>query len=280
MLPPKRNNKRAPLLLFLLTNQQSQHVELLLASIASNCNIILQQTQRRKMTSIALLLIGNSYTNRNGLTGILQSFFEEEEEEEEEEEVGSFVERAPNGLRFVDHANDASTPGTQLINYTLLHETIPWNWVFLQEQSQLGGGSRQTQTRQAALFLNKKIVQVNPLAETVFFMPWGQRQGDPENPDFYLDFSTMNVRSKEGYRQYAQDSTTTAPPVDRTYLFSSVGLALQRIYEQDLAQSGTDPAFNTTSNFYKLYVSGGSHPSLEGSYLLDCLCALSDHDET
>jgi len=119
----------------------------------------------------------------------------------------------------------------------------------------------------SAVDLYTVVQAASPLGLVVWMMTWGRRNGDPNNIRFYPDFLSMNARLETGYRQYA-NATSVQDPAS---IFAPVGLAFQFIYETDLQERGTDPANDISSNFYQLYNSDGSHPSIYGSYLAACV---------
>jgi len=205
-----------------------------------------------------LLFIGNSYLNSNNLLGMLKSMLEESGAYNT---AGSaFEQYVPGGYQFFMHQNDAVTEGSTLNNF--LDGDTPWSWVVLQEQSQVGG-FWQSGSLSAAVSLDAAIHEASPDGQTIFFMTWGRRNGDPQNPSIYPNFLAMNARLEMGYRQYV-----SATPGS---LFAPVGLAFLYIYEMDQSDGIADPANDASSLFYSLYAADGSHPSRKGSYLAACV---------
>jgi len=207
-----------------------------------------------------LLFIGNSYLASNNLLGMLESMLEESGDFLTSQSA-VFEQYVPGGYHFSSHASDAATAGSTLFNF--LNGGTQWNWVVLQEQSQMGG-SYQEASVSAAVSLDAAFHAASPNAQTVFFMTWGRRNGDPMNTALYPNFEVMNERLETGYRQYvsATPGSVLAP----------VGLAFEYIYELDQVVFGiADPATEASSLFYNLYSSDGSHPSSHGSYLAACV---------
>jgi len=138
-----------------------------------------------------------------------------------------------------------------------------WDWVVLQDQSQVPGlpqsHSQWQASRDGAIILDEIIAAGG--AETLFLLTWGRRDGDSGNPDRYPDFLTMQEHLTEGYLAYAEACATDgeAPWV------IPAGHAWRTIH-QDLTDTGVDPTDGDTT-FTALYDGDGSHPSSAGSYL-------------
>lgn len=138
-----------------------------------------------------------------------------------------------------------------------------WDWVVLQDQSQVPGfpqsNSQWQASRDGALILDE-IIQAGG-AETVFLLTWGRRDGDSGNPSRYPDYLTMQDHLTEGYLAYA---AACAADGSQPWIIPA-GHAWRTIH-QDLVDASQDPADGDTS-FTALYSSDGSHPSPAGSYL-------------
>ena len=138
-----------------------------------------------------------------------------------------------------------------------------WDWVVLQDQSQVPGFSQthsQWQaSRDGAVILDEIIATGG--AETLFLLTWGRRDGDSGNPDRFPDFLTMQEHLTEGYLAYAE---ACAADGEAPWVIPA-GHAWRTIH-QDLTDAGVDPTDGDTT-FTALYSSDGSHPSPAGSYL-------------
>lgn len=207
-----------------------------------------------------LLFVGNSYTLFNDLNLTVASLMEAR---------GGDVltaRLAGGGMTLSQHYANAQEEGTDWHAALLSPEQL-WDWVFLQEQSQIPGfpasSSYVTESVAAAQGLDGLIAAKE--AETVFLMTWGRRNGDSQNPDRYPDFSTMQGHLTEGYLRYQAETATP----DRPTWVAPVGLAFAYVHDS-LLEAGNDPLAEE-SMFWTLYNSDGSHPSPRGSYLAACV---------
>lgn len=224
----------------------------------------------------SFLFLGNSYTHSNNLPALFQSLVEHDAAsgiiKPEWSGQVKVERRDPGGESFAGHLQQLDGSRglqTQLRQWLVHPETRQnWNWVCLQDQSQLPGffglggqgGQEYKSSLVAAGKIDKDYVQPNG-AQTVFFQTWGRRDRDDRNPGMYPNFLTMQNLLTEGYRRYWKATTTK----DRPTYIAPVGLVFETIYK-DIAKIGEDPTSRGTL-FYDLYVSDGSHPSLAGSYL-------------
>lgn len=209
------------------------------------------------------LFLGNSYTHVNELDVLVEALLEEGQPEW----AGATVERLTDGgLTFADHVSRIGTAGSPW--EAALGEAGPaWDWVILQEQSQIPGFPEDdpyyVASLEAAGSLNATAAAHG--AQTVFYLTWGRESGDSGNPELYPDFLTMEARLEEGYARY-RDATSTS---ERPTWVAPVGPAFAWVYE-DMILSGDDPG-SSTSRFAQLYSDDGSHPSALGSYLAACV---------
>ena len=212
-----------------------------------------------------LLLLGNSYTEFNQLDVIVAALFDEGQGRSH-----SARRLTAGGLTFTGHLErvegGASGPGPAWAE-ELGSEPQAHGWVLLQEQSQIPGfpdtESTWLDSRTAAVGLDAAVAAHE--AQTVFFMTWGRRQGDADNPSLYPDFSTMQARLTDGYLGYVAATSTGSRP---TWV-APVGPAFALAHEQTAADKG-DP-LDPSGLFWNLYDSDGSHPSPAGSYLAACV---------
>lgn len=208
-----------------------------------------------------VLFIGNSYTAHNGgldkaLTTLAAGH----------DSCGfslTAARHAPGGRIFVQHAEDATTPGNAL--YDLLRDPLGWDVVVLQEQSQIPGfGDEDEYTLASRAALKDTLV---PLAEAagarvVLLMTWGYRDGDPINPATYPDYSTMQAAIASGYEAYRSLAETVAT---RPVALAPAGLAFARVHDDEVAPAVGEAA--ASARFSSLYADDGSHPGPLGSYL-------------
>ncbi len=208
--------------------------------------------------SLEVLLMGNSYTQGNNLDSLSESMFQNDVSNANVDQLSG------GGLNLDDHANRVQTSGDQW-NTTL--NSGNWDWVVLQDQSQIPSFPTTEQywqnSKNGAIILND-VIKDNG-GETVFLMTWGRRDGDSQNQLRNPDFLTMQDNLEAGYLMYAENVSTTSRPV----WIAPVGLAFKHIYDDVVASGGTPETAG--SSFYELYSSDGSHPSLSGSYLAACV---------
>tara|TARA_Y100000768_G_scaffold92210_1_gene66541 strand:+ start:8530 stop:12558 length:4029 start_codon:yes stop_codon:yes gene_type:complete len=200
-----------------------------------------------------LLMYGNSYTSQNSLHTILEDLG-----------VTDAEALTGGGLRFDDHWNNVNTSGHSW-NSTLRNTN--WDYVVLQDQSQVPGFNRSTtswiEDKDAAILLANEIESES--SESVLMMTWGRRNGDVTNPTIYSNFTMMQDRLEDGYIDFRDNMTVQG----RDVWIAPVGLAFKHIHDS-IQNSGSNP-ISSTSTFYGLYSADGSHPSLSGSYLAACV---------
>ncbi len=207
-----------------------------------------------------ILMLGNSYTSYNQLNMLVQQVFEAGAD------TSSVVALTGGGLTLSDHASLVQDKSSAW--YTeLVTNKEQWDWVVLQDQSQIPGFPTTNSDWQASLAgaesLNTQIEEGG--GETLFFLTWGRRDGDSYNAARYEDFSTMQALLTEGYTAYAAATSTKKRP---TWI-APVGLAFAHVHD-DIVLAGDEPT-DPDSLFYLLYVEDGSHPSSLGSYLAACV---------
>ena len=149
----------------------------------------------------------------------------------------------------------------------LVTGTTDWDWVLLQDQSQIPGFPADNSDYLASVAalggLDALVAGKN--GQSVLLMTWGRLHGDANNPDRYPDYPTMQDLLATGYSQYAASITTTS----RTAWIAPAGLAWRHIYDAQVA-AGADP-LAPGNLFYSLYFDDGSHPSALGTYLTACV---------
>lgn len=185
---------------------------------------------------ISVLFLGNSYTYVNNLPNIVQqlgyamgdSIF-----------VDSYT---IGGYTFQAHSTDTNT-------IAKIYQQ-PWDYVVLQQQSQLPSLSPQSvniTTIPYALYLDSLIHDNNSCTKTVFYMTWGRKYGDAGNCAIYppvCTYAGMQQRLKESYKLMADTTQQIVAPVGEAF-----NLSMQ---------------YDSTLNLYDV---DNSHPSLAGSYL-------------
>ena len=164
------------------------------------------------------------------------------------------------GMRLSQHASNVASAGHQW-NTTLNNGN--WDWVVLQDQSQIPGFPRSQNewiaSKDGAVEL-AEVIEDNG-GETVLMMTWGRRDGDSNNAWRFPDFSTMQDELESGYLDYRDNISANGGNA----WVAPVGLAFEHIHDKIVAEGGTPT--NSGNTFYNLYTGDGSHPSLSGSYL-------------
>ena len=204
----------------------------------------------------SLLFVGNSYVDRNDLPGLVSEVLEEGAPGWEEVEARRLT---GGGWTLSLHASELGN-GPNGHTDALEDGTTNFDVVVLQEQSQPAGfdqaGGTWLGSLEAAGSLDEAIALHG--AETLFYLTWGRRDGDRQNPERYPDFPTMQDHLLEGYLAYAAALSTAERPV----FIAPAGLGFRAIWEAEAEPS--DPS----SRFYRLYANDGSHPSRLGSMLV------------
>jgi hypothetical protein len=189
--------------------------------------------------ALRVLFVGNSYTYANGLPRMVQRLA-----------AGAGAKRplfpkmlAPGGFSFARHFK------AQMLGRAL--KDGRWDFVVLQEQSQLPSFSRQQCARDMYPFARKLHAQARKAGATsLFFLTWGRQAGDKDNSRLHPNdtFEAMQKRLNEGYGEIARELQTPLVPVGPAW-------------QAALAQR---PDLD-------LWVADGSHPSRSGTYLAACM---------
>ncbi|MBX7241897.1 MAG: cellulase family glycosylhydrolase [Bacteroidia bacterium] len=202
-------------------------------------------TQSRKN----MLFLGNSYTAVNNLPQLLYNLA-----------LGTadtidFDSNTPGGYTFNLHTTNA----TSLAKI----QQKPWDYVILQEQSQLPSFSPAqvaTDVFPYAKILDSLIHKNNACAKTVFYMTWGRKYGDAQNCASYppvCTYAGMSGRLRNSYVQMADMNEALVAPAGMAWMASR--------------------AADSTIN---LWSADNSHPSIEGSYLTACVFYATIYEKT
>ncbi len=210
-----------------------------------------------------LLMVGNSYTASNDLPALVAAALRDTVPA-----YGAVAAQghSPGGATLADHAAQADgTAGDTALRQLMVTgpDAGSWDWVFLQDQSQVPGLPPAEPAWQASLAgaVTLDGLAVQGGAATAFLLTWGRRDGDSQNPALYPDFATMQQRLLDGYQAYAAAASADGT----TAWIAPAGLAFARVHD-DLVAAGQDPTAEGTL-FHALYGGDGSHPALPGSYL-------------
>ena len=186
----------------------------------------------------SVLFIGNSYIYENDLPN---TFRQVALSLGDEVTVAS---SAPGGYTLFQHSTYEPTLtaiGSQ-----------PWDFVVLQEQSQLGAlPVEATNTELGAIQLMEDIEANFECTYPVFYMTWGRENGDDLNCDAFPFMCTYN-----GMQQGLRDNYVYLATMNDAYV-SPVGVAWKQVRD-------TQPQID-------LYAADGSHPSAAGTYLAACV---------
>ena len=200
-----------------------------------------------------ILIMGNSYTSANSLDNLVDGVMNAASN------PANVTSLTGGGMSLSQHSSNVASSGHQW-NTTLNNGA--WNWVILQDQSQIPGFPRSNQewinSKNGSVQLAQTIDDKG--ADSVLMMTWGRRDGDSVNTQRFPDFSTMQDELEAGYLDY-RDNMSSYGDV----WIAPVGLAFEHIHDQIIADGGTPT--NSGNLFYDLYSSDGSHPSISGSYL-------------
>ena len=201
------------------------------------------------------LMFGNSYTSANSLHTLVENLG-----------VQNADAITGGGKKLSAHWSEVNTSG-HTSNTTLRNSNINWDYVVLQDQSQIPGFYRTNNewiaSMNGAVGLSGAIDDEG--AESILLMTWGRRNGDAQNSAIYGTFSLMQERLESGYIDYRDNMTAAG----NTVWIAPVGLAFEHIHDY-LVASGINVSVSGNT-FYDLYTSDGSHPSLAGSYLASCV---------
>lgn len=208
-------------------------------------------------TGKSILFVGNSFTYANDLDYMVRQMLQENVQQGEDDVVSQRIARG--GAKLREWAVDPTVQQTI--------EERAWNWVVLQEQSQIPG-FYQTGSQAAyndSIYAAKQLntwIEMHDSSETILLMTWGMRETDPLNPTLYRDFLVMNHRLQHGY----EDMQKAVSTVERPVRVAPAGLAFEAVFESAHLQDDGAPVVP----FEDLYVSDGKHPSVHGTYLVAC----------
>jgi hypothetical protein len=216
-------------------------------------------------TALATLFVGNSYVFVNDVSGQYRALVEGRRAPLRVEAVTA------GGYTLAQHAADAATDGTPLATFLRTGPAADnaFDFVVLQEQSQLGGFPETDPNRVASLAAARTLggLVTGRGAEVVLYLTWGRARGDAGNPDLFPTFTAMQDRLDAGYRTMAEALRAEGASVR----IAPVGGAFRLVHEATV-EAGLDP-LASGSDFLALYDPDGSHPSLRGAYLAACVFA-------
>ncbi len=195
---------------------------------------VLSSTLSLAQAAKKILFIGNSYTNTNNIPELTKQIATAAGDQL------TYSSHTPGGSTLQQHNNN-----TQVTN---LIAQGNWNYVVLQEQSQLPAfpdADVNNQVYPAAAALSTKIKQHNPCAKVTFYMTWGRKNGDPANCGNWPPLCTylgMDNLLQQRYTTMATTNQGIIAPVAAVWRY--------------LIQNNPE---------IELYSPDESHPSLAGS---------------
>lgn len=215
-----------------------------------------------------VFMVGNSYTRQNNLCRITQGVFQAAQPD-----TAKIDGHCPPGQTWGGHlagmlGETTQKGGARIQRALTTQKNRQWNWVILQNQSQLPAYIQDNpgafnNTVEECKRMYKHIQEHNPGVKIMFYMTWGRckRNTDP-NPAMFTDYLTNQAKLTAGYLKYQEETTTDEWP---TYI-APVGLVHQTIYQDCVDQGIEDPTADG-SLFRKLYWRDRHHPSALGSYV-------------
>jgi hypothetical protein len=191
---------------------------------------------RSAKKGLRVLFVGNSFTYVNNLPDQVRQLAEAAGEEL----PLLAVQEAPGGCTLRGHWENGKV--------LKLLEEIRWDYVVLQEQSQIGSFSREQRSQEMVPYARQLDAKIRSRGtRTVLFLTWGYKEGDRRNVpgDSY---AAMQERLEQGYRELAGELAAQVAPVGLAW-------ARARALKPEL----------------ELWAGDGIHPSLPGTYLTACV---------
>lgn len=186
----------------------------------------------------SVLFIGNSYIYSNDLPNTLRQLAGSLGEEM------TVASSAPGGYTLFQHSTYA--PTLNAIN------SQPWDFVVLQEQSQMGALPSDVTTTELGTVALLADIEANwECTYPVLYMTWGRENGDPQNCASFPFVCTY-----EGMQQALRTNYVALATFNDAHV-SPVGVAWATVRAQH-------PEID-------LYVEDGSHPTVAGTYLAACV---------
>lgn len=186
----------------------------------------------------SVLFIGNSYVTANDLPNTFQQLALSLGDEV------TVASSAPGGYTFYQHSTHAPT-----LNAIT---SQPWDFVVMQEQSQLGAlPSDVTTTEYGAIELLNAIETNWECTYPVLYMTWGRENGDAQNCasfPFMCTYEGMQLALRTNYVALGNFNDAWVAPVGAAW-------ATVRAQHPEI----------------DLYVDDGSHPTAAGTYLAACV---------
>ena len=191
-----------------------------------------------------VLFLGNSYTQFNNLPELTRQFALANGD------TLQYQSNTPGGYTFQNHFNNVSS--VELI------QSQDWNFVVLQEQSQLPAfpdGQFYTDSYPFALSLDSLIKAANPCAHTLFYRTWGRKNGDADNCQFFPPLCTyegMDSMLAIRYKEMAQATGAQISPVGAVWKYLRQHHPEIELYHPDESHPSLAGSFAAAATFYTL----------------------------
>lgn len=203
-----------------------------------SCLLFLATALYTQAQTSSVLFIGNSYTAQNDLPNTLRELALS---------LGdtlTVASSAPGGFTLFQHATHAPT--------TALITSQAWDFVVMQEQSQLGALPSDGTTTEYGLLQLMAATETNwECTYPVLYMTWGRENGDPQycaSLPYMCTYEGMQEALRNNYVALANFNDAWTAPV-------GVAWATVRAEHPEI----------------DLYVADGSHPTMAGTYLAACV---------
>lgn len=188
-----------------------------------------------------VLFLGNSYTSANNLPQLIANVATS---------MGDTLvwdSETPGGYYLYDHTSNAAS----------LNKLAAGNWdyVVLQDQSQAPSlpDFQMGLVHSSARKMDSLVNHHNACAETMYYMTWGRKNGDPFYYQIYYPwyadstYEYMDSLIHSRYMQFADSNDAEVSPVGKVWRYVRDNYPGMELYQTD-----------------------GSHPSMSGSYLAAC----------
>ena len=180
-----------------------------------------------------VLMYGNSFIYTNNMEVILADLFDSVGEH------NSTVAKTAGSLTLEDHWDSINTSGDSW-NTTLRNSGHDWDFVVLQDQSQIPGLDRTDQdwitSKDSGVLIADAVEQEG--SQVMLMMTWGYLAADPLNPIIYSNYTNMQERLRQGYVDFHDNMTTPS----RDVWIAPVGLGFANIYHTVKNSGGTPEA--------------------------------------
>jgi len=193
-------------------------------------------------TGQRVLIIGNSYIRRNGLTVMVQSILGD---------TAQVVQYARPSKGLYQHWQGVQKNSASELALLFDQE---WDWIVMQDSSLNPVQLLEATWNIVTSFVIQRIVESTSSKNYALFQTWGRRDGWKQ-----FSFLTMSHQVYERYQSaayYVEENSD-----DGKVYVAPVGRAFESVY------NGSDVPFAS------LYHLDGSHPSSRGTYLAACCIA-------